>query len=51
MMKGPIYDYERQRWTEIDTTTDERTGPLTYVTPDGVAYELNPENPEEYRNR
>ena len=50
-MQGSIYDYTHQRWTEIDTESDTREGPHEYRTPDGVAYELNPENPSEYRNR
>jgi len=49
-MKGPIYDYERQRWTAIDTEGDRQTGPWSYVTSDGVAYDLNPQNPSQYRN-
>ena len=49
-MKGPIYDYTKQRWTEIDTETDQPIGQFHFRTPDGVAYELNPNDPTEYRN-
>ena len=47
---GPIYDYDRQEWTEIDTATDLQLGPYHFVTPGGVEYQLNPEDPTQYRN-
>ena len=50
-MTGDIYDYENQRWTWFDTDTDTREGPGLYRTVEGVAYEINPDNPDEYRNR
>ena len=49
-MEGPIYDYEHRRWTEVNTETDEQTGPHEYVTPDGVRYEVNPDLAAQYRN-
>ena len=49
-MQGPIYDYKNQRWTEIDTDTDEKTGEFSFVTKDGVPYEVGSNNPELYRN-
>ena len=49
-MKGPIYDYRKQKWVEIDTSRDRKTGEYSYVTPCGVEYELNPANPSQYRN-
>ena len=46
-MKGPIYDYERQRWTQVDTETDavikphsNDGGDCRYQTPDGVLYDV-----------
>ncbi len=50
-MKGDIYDYENQTWTRFDTDTDTDEGPGLYRTPEGVAYETNPDNADEYRNR
>ena len=51
-MKGPIYDYDNQEWTEIDTDTDKLIDPfpMQFITPCGVKYELNPNNHTEYRN-
>ena len=49
-MTGSIYDYRRQCWTTINTDTDRPIDALTFETPDGVRYELNPDNREEYRN-
>lgn len=49
-MTGPIYDYDRQGWTRINTDTDKRLDSFTYRTPDGVEYEVNPNNPQQYRN-
>lgn len=50
-MRGPLYDYKNQRWTEVDTDTDRRGDGGSYITSDGVEYEVNPANPSEYRNR
>ena len=49
-MRASIYDYDNQRWTWIDTDTDLRLGGYRFKTPDGVAYELCPNDPRMYRN-
>ncbi len=49
-MQGHIFDYDNQRWTDINTDTDHQVDTFRFVTPDGVAYELNPDNPTEYHN-
>ncbi len=49
-MGGSIYDYRTQGWTTINVDTDRQTGPYTLTTADGVQYEVNPDNPTEYRN-
>ena len=49
-MRGPIYNYDEQCWTWIDTDTDQRLGDFRFQTPDGVAYELCPNDPKKYRN-
>ena len=51
-MRGPIYDYDNQRWTWIDTDTDRRFAGegFRFQTPDGVVYELCPSDPKKYRN-
>ena len=45
-MKGPLYDWDRHRWTDIDTDTDRRVspehaGPAVYVTRGGFRYEVS----------
>jgi hypothetical protein len=47
-MKGPVYDYQRQRWSAIDTDTDEAVpeqGEHVYRTRDGTLYEVHPSAP------
>ena len=48
-MKAPLYNYKRQCWVEIDTDTDEQTGPNRYRTADGTPYEMHRDG-QRYRN-
>ena len=50
MKKRPIYDYTNQRWTNIDPERDTILGDFKYRTPDGVEYELDPNDTSLYRN-
>ena len=48
-LTGPLYDYNHQRWVEVDTEFDIQTGPNHFVTEDDVPYETNEERTT-YRN-
>jgi hypothetical protein len=50
MARGPLFNYDTKKWEEINTEKDRPVAlPLVFETPTGMRYELNPDNPEEYR--
>lgn len=38
---GPLYNYESQRWEQIDTETDAWLGRGQFSTPTGLIYEVD----------
>ena len=49
IIQGDIYDYNKQRWTKINTLTDHRLGEFRFITPDKVTYLINPNNIKQYK--